>query len=850
MEEIKISYYRSGVRGKHAAVKPLDGYLRQIYSGAFEDEVSQIRQTLDKKQRTALKANLPCVRYNLMQPGQTTDSGIESFSGLVYLDFDAPELASAGLNPELLIADLSAHDCVIAAYRSCSGMGVTCLVLVDGITSDAHYRQAFSELSEMFAVYCETDKAAINPSRANFVSFDPQMFRNEAPSPYILEAVKQQKENKFNEMVANVKKAYNPTEQDFFYQLLEHCKTNKVAITESYSDWLRMGFAIVKVFGKEEKALELFHEFSSLSSKYAPYDTEQKFRQICSTSENKVSITALIRDAQKYGFRYDYQSHKQSIRNLSIAEYHSVLKAIKIGVSLKETLSEFAEDDKKETVMWLYEKYNWIFNSYYEKINEKTGEVKLILHRLPLEVATKYVHQHHKPRWSVVNGYEILVEGSYEICRTAHENMIQYYLATKGIAFNEVHKAIYQQGKFDKYEPLNDYFDTITTVFTHEESRINAEGFLEILRTHNRVDFEKLTFEEMKAGVLVWGVYAVAMAMIEGSRVNDSLLGFVSITQGTGKTMFVNAMKRPFEKLNMAGDAREAYNLERDGKRKMMKNFILFDDEDVGRNKQEVENIKKCLSLQEIEFVEKYDKQDTRGKRISSFIFSSNNTAFLKEKSRREMIIPFVENIEYDTLQYHKDLSNDTLVNGFWAFCWYEATHNMQNYERKAQDLQKMKVQKNEEYMAPSIEMDLINACFDKPESTKGGLRKGNYHALGLTEVKIYLEAYYERLYSKMSNSEAMAGNYQNNSIKVDEYKLKRALNNAGFEYASTNVKGKTERCYRVKLKALSVDNADYIKNRFIDNDFVRNQKAWEYLDIDGNAIVTNNPEHPNYMPL
>jgi hypothetical protein len=852
-----ISFYKGGITNRVPIRIPVGDYLLQVRDGSYKSEVSEIRAVNSKDTQRKLKSYLPIVRYQSFKARAISDESIEKFSGIIYLDFDAPDIAKAGTTPELLKADLSQHECVLAAMLSCSGGGVCCLALAENIDSGDAYREAFRELADQFSVYCEVDSQTINPSRANFVTFDPEIFINEKAVPYSRQAVQEREskaaalKRKYSEMANTAFRAFNPTEQDIFHQLLEYCRLEGLQITKSYSDWVRMGFAIFKVFGNNEEALDLFHEFSRLSPEvYDVNETEKKFHNICSNSDNRVSVSALLRDAQKLGFKYDAEPGKVAMRNLEPVEYAQVVRNIKIGIPKEESLALYVEDPKKETVIWLYEKYKWQFNAYREKVNEKTGEVALRLVALPLVMVTAYVHQHHKPRWSIVNGYEVLFEGSYEICRTAHENMIRHHMAEHRIACSvaDVASAIYQEGKYIKYEPLKDYFDTITTVFSPEEAKINAKKFIQILEKHNRVDTQKITMEQLENGLMVWGVYAVAQAMGEFGRVNDTLLGFVSTTQGTGKTQFVNALKRPFEKINMAGDAREAYNLDRDGKRKMMKNFILFDDEDVGRNKQEVENIKKCLSLQDIEFVEKYDKQDTRGKRICSYVFSSNNPKFLKEKSRRELIISFVENVDFDPLQYHKDLSNDTLVNSFWAHCWYEAMNNMDYYEIKARELQKFKIEKNEDHIIGSNEKDLIAQCFSVPEVTKGGRHKAKYFSLLFMDIVMILEAFWRKRYGGIMNTPEVGAYYQKaDGPKLQEYKIRQALRDLGFKTKKERFGGGSLECFSVILNELNADDLGYLKGREVSPGA---EELMKKLDADGNEYQTHDPHAPNYHPF
>ena len=70
-------------------------------------------------------------------------------------------------------------------------------------------------------------------------------------------------------------------------------------ITESYSDWLRLGFALADGLGAEGR--DLFHQLSAQSTKYNEARCEKKWQQCLARSNGRTTIKTFYFMAQQAG---------------------------------------------------------------------------------------------------------------------------------------------------------------------------------------------------------------------------------------------------------------------------------------------------------------------------------------------------------------------------------------------------------------------------------------------------------------------------------------------------------------------------------------------------------------------
>lgn len=83
------------------------------------------------------------------------------------------------------------------------------------------------------------------------------------------------------------------------------------AITDSYDDWLRVGFALASELGEDGR--QYFHQLSEMSSKYDAQACDQKYNQCLKQNNGSVSIKTLYFLAQHAGI---------NLQELALAKRH------------------------------------------------------------------------------------------------------------------------------------------------------------------------------------------------------------------------------------------------------------------------------------------------------------------------------------------------------------------------------------------------------------------------------------------------------------------------------------------------------------------------------------------------
>lgn len=167
--DVKVSFYSSLKNVTSSSPIALSELLFKIRSGYWKSEITRL-QTLSGEERKRYKRSLP-----LFTPSglfaERKDEGLITHSGLIVIDFDnLKDIDSAWA---LLIADKY----TAFAFRSCGGNGLAVGVKIKG---DAH-RESFAGLREYYSnqYNLEADSSCANPSRARFISYDPNLFINE-----------------------------------------------------------------------------------------------------------------------------------------------------------------------------------------------------------------------------------------------------------------------------------------------------------------------------------------------------------------------------------------------------------------------------------------------------------------------------------------------------------------------------------------------------------------------------------------------------------------------------------------------------------------------------------------------
>ncbi len=79
--------------------------------------------------------------------------------------------------------------------------------------------------------------------------------------------------------------------------ILQQIEAKRLDLTDSYADWVKIGFAIAAKY--HEPGADLFHRVSALSPKYNPEACDRKYKQLCNSKHNQVTFASFMWLAKK-----------------------------------------------------------------------------------------------------------------------------------------------------------------------------------------------------------------------------------------------------------------------------------------------------------------------------------------------------------------------------------------------------------------------------------------------------------------------------------------------------------------------------------------------------------------------
>lgn len=157
--------------------------INRIRDSKYKDLIVKIRSTVDKKERNALKTQLPCFAFSgIFDIGVETkrgskvsyrnDESLSEHSGYCVLDID-----DINTSVEYTKSVLSSIDYIYCVFVSPSGNGLKALCKIPSkiSTHRDYYRSIVEDLSS-YGIEC--DSTSINESRICYESYDPNIYVN------------------------------------------------------------------------------------------------------------------------------------------------------------------------------------------------------------------------------------------------------------------------------------------------------------------------------------------------------------------------------------------------------------------------------------------------------------------------------------------------------------------------------------------------------------------------------------------------------------------------------------------------------------------------------------------------
>ena len=149
--------------------------LQQIQKGSWKKQINDIRYHVkngNENEAVKIKSNLPCMTISATFKERRKKDYLESYTGLLHLDYDKLE------NAEEVKTNLISIPYTYSAFISPSGNGVKVLVWSDNAMSS--HEVAFNSLREYYdkIVNVESDSSVKDITRLCYMSYDPDLYLN------------------------------------------------------------------------------------------------------------------------------------------------------------------------------------------------------------------------------------------------------------------------------------------------------------------------------------------------------------------------------------------------------------------------------------------------------------------------------------------------------------------------------------------------------------------------------------------------------------------------------------------------------------------------------------------------
>ena len=150
--------------------------LQQIQKGHWKKQINDIRYHVkngNKNEAVKIKSNLPCMTISATFKERRKKDYLESYTGLLHLDYDKLE------NAEEVKTNLISIPYTYSAFISPSGNGVKVLVKSDSDINS--HTNAFNNLKGYYdkIVSVESDSSVKDITRLCYMSYDPDLYLNE-----------------------------------------------------------------------------------------------------------------------------------------------------------------------------------------------------------------------------------------------------------------------------------------------------------------------------------------------------------------------------------------------------------------------------------------------------------------------------------------------------------------------------------------------------------------------------------------------------------------------------------------------------------------------------------------------
>lgn len=578
-----ISYYTRVSDIDSDKTIPVDIFFDAIKDGKWKDFSEQVRAISNKEERDAKKKQAPSVTIS-GKFKKREDNSIEKHSGLIGIDIDDVEDIN-GLK-QIICCDKY----VVAAFTSISGKGLCVVFRIN----PAKHREAFQGISEyLFSNYqIVVDPTSVNPSRARFISYDPEIFINQSEAEKFTEYPKAKPPKKVEKII------YSGGD---FEELLNQLQSRHLNICENYHEWLRIAFGLVHQFG--EGGRQYFHQISQYSTKYDSFAAD---RQYSACVKHKGSNTTTIATFYYYCKQAGLELYSERTKKIAYTTSQG-----KKGGLTKEAVA--ANLEKYEEITGAEDIINQVWDNNIEVREDSV-----------IEQLEMYIRQNYNLRRNEVTRY---IENDGKIFKGSDFNSI-YIKAKKifpNLSFDLVDRLI-NSDFIPDYNPFFEFFEQ----YKEMETIGNID---KVLSSIQNIDPNYCRYFGKK-----WIVGIIAA--IHG-EINPLQFVLSGEKHGTGKTEW---FRRLWPKEWKPYYAESKMDAGKDDFILMTQRICIMDDELGGKSKKESRFMKDLSSKDYFDLREPYGRTNVTLKRLATLCGTSNDRDILGDPTGNRRVIPIIVN--------------------------------------------------------------------------------------------------------------------------------------------------------------------------------------------------------------
>lgn len=284
-----VSYFQT-VYSNYPTQISLLHFLHSIKSCIYEYRIQLIRNQEDKQERQKIKASLSAICCSALFDGHRNISNVTKTTGLISIDIDYCE------NLEKTLTIVKQDKYTFSCFISPSGKGVKAIVKADFTLST--FINSFTALEKYYKrkLNIIIDPVCKDITRLMFVSSDKDLYINHL-SEIFTDQLKP-----YTPPIKKPSPAIHFDNSNLTERIINKIQASHIDITSTYSDWIKIAYALVNEFGIT--GLQYFLQISQYYPKFDTSEAEKVFRSCYRSGSNSVSIKSLYKIASWHGITY------------------------------------------------------------------------------------------------------------------------------------------------------------------------------------------------------------------------------------------------------------------------------------------------------------------------------------------------------------------------------------------------------------------------------------------------------------------------------------------------------------------------------------------------------------------